>query len=207
MPALWNSAPLTPQQATVNPCLCQELLDTHKQVWLNLLWGHCPFLLAPGVHKVLFVPSKSLFPQFCGNSVIKYHWPPTSNSLRVLSHFSGSPGWGICCESQFLTAQAFLLHNCSAVHALSARLLYVWADGDLLQEGLCHMLRVPHRLRPEPLSSQRACLLSMRAPSTGAARQSQVTVIVNKDSKMVLACMCSHGRMSSQKQLSQCLCP
>ena len=25
--------------------------------------GHCSFLLGPGVHQVLFVPSKSLFPQ------------------------------------------------------------------------------------------------------------------------------------------------
>ena len=30
------------------------------------LWGHCSFLLGPGVHKVLFVPSKSLFyPALC----------------------------------------------------------------------------------------------------------------------------------------------
>ena len=32
------------------------------------LMGHCSFLLGPGVHKVLFVPSKSLFPQFCVSS-------------------------------------------------------------------------------------------------------------------------------------------
>ena len=42
-----------------------ETLDTHGQVWVCLLWGHCSFLLSPGVHKVLFVPSKSLFPQSC----------------------------------------------------------------------------------------------------------------------------------------------
>ena len=29
----------------------------------RLLWGHCTFLLGPGKHKVLFVPSKALFPQ------------------------------------------------------------------------------------------------------------------------------------------------
>ena len=40
-----------------------RLLDTHGQVWVSLLWGHCSFLLGPGVQKVLFVPSKSLFPQ------------------------------------------------------------------------------------------------------------------------------------------------
>ena len=31
-----------------------RLLDTHRQVWLCLLWGQCFFLLAPGIHKVLF---------------------------------------------------------------------------------------------------------------------------------------------------------
>ena len=40
-----------------------RLLDTHGQVWVSLLWGPCSFLLGPGAHKVLFVPSKSLFPQ------------------------------------------------------------------------------------------------------------------------------------------------
>ena len=65
------STPLTSQQATVDPYLCWRLLDHHRQVWLSLLWGHCSFLPAPGVHKVLFVPSKSLFPWACGSSVIK----------------------------------------------------------------------------------------------------------------------------------------
>ena len=48
--------------------LHRRLLDTHRQVWVGLLWGHCYFLLGPGVHKVLFVPSKSLFPQSCVSS-------------------------------------------------------------------------------------------------------------------------------------------
>ena len=30
------------------------------QVWVSLLWGHCSFLLGPGRHKVLSVPSKTL---------------------------------------------------------------------------------------------------------------------------------------------------
>ena len=34
----------------------------------QFLWGHWSFLLDPDVHKVLFVPSTSLFPQFCGSS-------------------------------------------------------------------------------------------------------------------------------------------
>ena len=48
-----------------------------------------------GLHKVLFVLSKSLFLQFCGHSVIKSHW--SSNSLGVLSPFGRSPVWEICC--------------------------------------------------------------------------------------------------------------
>ena len=34
----------------------------------GLLWGHCSFLLGPSAHKVLFVPSKNLFPQSCVSS-------------------------------------------------------------------------------------------------------------------------------------------
>ena len=76
---------------------------------LSLLFGLRPppetprmpdsFLLAPGERKVLLVPSQSLFPQSCGRSLIKPHWPPKSNPLEVLSPFTGSPGWGICCGS------------------------------------------------------------------------------------------------------------
>ena len=45
-----------------NPRLHWKLLDTHKKLWVFLLWGHCSFYLGPGVHKILFVPSKSHFP-------------------------------------------------------------------------------------------------------------------------------------------------
>ena len=58
----------TLQQATTDPHLCQRFLDAHGQVWVCLLWGHCSFLLGPGAHKILFVPSKSLFPQSCLSS-------------------------------------------------------------------------------------------------------------------------------------------
>ena len=70
MHALGHSVPPTLQQATSHPCLRQRLLDTHRQVWVHLLLGHCSFLLGPGAHKVLFVPSKSLFPQSCVSSGI-----------------------------------------------------------------------------------------------------------------------------------------
>ena len=63
-----HSVPPTLQQATANPCLWQRLLDTHGQVWVSFLWDHCFFLLDPGAYKVLFVPTKSLFPQSCVSS-------------------------------------------------------------------------------------------------------------------------------------------
>ena len=66
------------QKAPCRPCYTQcpnpaagyhqlmwRLLDTYEQVWLRLFWGHCSFLL---VHKVLFVPSQSQFPQSCVSS-------------------------------------------------------------------------------------------------------------------------------------------
>ena len=70
-----TAALITPtlQQATADPWLSGRLLDTHGQVWVSLLWGHCFFVLDPGAYKVSFVPSKSLFPQSCvssGNSVV-----------------------------------------------------------------------------------------------------------------------------------------
>ena len=64
---------LSLQQATADPHLCWRLLDTHWQVWVSLLWSHCSLLLGLGAHKVLFVPSTSLFPQSCvssGSSVV-----------------------------------------------------------------------------------------------------------------------------------------
>ena len=127
------------QQSIADPCLCQRLLDTHRQVWVSLLWGHYSFLLGPGVQKVLFVPSKSLFPQPCASSIIKSHWPPNSNSLGVLSPFARFPGWEICCGPRiFLTMREFIWHNFSAACRSSAQWLYGGINGDLLQEGLCH---------------------------------------------------------------------
>ena len=87
---------LNPTQATTDPHLHQRLLDTDSQVWVSLLLGHSSFLLGSSSYKVLFVPSKSLFPQSSVSSVIKSHWLQKSNSLGVLSPFARSPGWEIC---------------------------------------------------------------------------------------------------------------
>ena len=63
-----TALPPTLKQATADPCLCQRLLDTHGHVWISFLWGHCSFILGPGAYKLLFVHSKSLFPQSCVSS-------------------------------------------------------------------------------------------------------------------------------------------
>ena len=68
MQAMLHSVAPTLQQATTKAHFFQGLLDTHRQVWVSLLWDHCSFLLGHGMHKVLFVPSKSLFPQSCVSS-------------------------------------------------------------------------------------------------------------------------------------------
>ena len=62
LPALLYSC-----QATVYPHLLRRLLNTHRQVWLNLLWVHCSFLPDPGVHKVLFVT-----PRVCSSSPVEF---------------------------------------------------------------------------------------------------------------------------------------
>ena len=78
-----HALPPTLQQATTDPCLGWRLLDTHREVWISLLWGHCSFLLGPGAHKVLFVPSKSLFPQSCVSSGSSMVGPMATSSKRA----------------------------------------------------------------------------------------------------------------------------
>ena len=122
MQALLHSAPPALKQATADPHLCQRLLDTNGHVWISLLWGHCTFFLCLGVPQVLFVPSKSLFPQVCvssGGSMVgimatsfkrAYAIPKsaanqspypcgspllTHNSQEMLKYSSVSVSWGL----------------------------------------------------------------------------------------------------------------
>ena len=61
IPRMYCYTQCTLQQATTDPhCLVIPGLS-----WASLdqsLWGHCSFLLGPVARKILFVPSKSLFP-------------------------------------------------------------------------------------------------------------------------------------------------
>ena len=160
MPGLWYSVPLTPQQATVDPCLCQRLLDTHRQVWLSLLWGRCFFLLGP-MYKVFLVPSKSLFPQSCGSSVIKSHWPSKANSLGVLSPLPDPQvGKSVVGPRTFATVQELLWYNYSPFCGLSAGWLY----------GEAHMPWLPGLLQPEPCPHSRPLLTCASIEDTQTLR-------------------------------------
>ena len=65
MHALLHSVSPTLQQATANPRLCWRLLDTHGQVWVSLLWGHCSFLLGPGAHSFVCALQESVSSVLC----------------------------------------------------------------------------------------------------------------------------------------------
>ena len=62
------SAP-DPAQVATHPRFRWRVLDTQGQDWVSLLWGHCSFLLGPGMHKILSVPTESLLPALC-----KFWW-------------------------------------------------------------------------------------------------------------------------------------
>ena len=65
MNVLLHSVPPALQQATTNPRLCWRLLDTHRQVWVSLLWGHCSLFLGAGAHKVLLCLPRVYLPVLC----------------------------------------------------------------------------------------------------------------------------------------------
>ena len=60
-----RSVPQTLQQATTDSCLHWRLLDTHRQVWVSLLWGHYSFLLGPGAQGSVCALQESVSPVLC----------------------------------------------------------------------------------------------------------------------------------------------
>ena len=99
-----HTAPITvvfsaadPWKAIVKPHLCQRLLDTHKHVWLSLLWGHSSFQLGSWcVQGFVCALQGSISPvlwKFCNQIPLafKVKFP------GVLSPFTRSPGLEICC--------------------------------------------------------------------------------------------------------------
>ena len=134
-------------------CQPKPLPETPGHSQASLFWGHCSLLLVPGAHKVFFVPSKTLFLQPHGSSVIKSHWPLKSNYLGILSPLADPQvGKSVVGPSTFLTVFCSLSVVCWR--------FYGGANGDLLfhvmQEDFHHMPHHPGLLQPEPLSPWQA---------------------------------------------------
>ena len=67
-----RTAALSAPSPAAGHCQPMPPPETPGHSWASLgqaLGGHCSFLLGPGAHRVLFVPSKCLFPQSCVSSV------------------------------------------------------------------------------------------------------------------------------------------
>ena len=92
-PALLQSAPLTPRQATVNPFLHQRLSNTHRQVWLRLLWGHCPFSQVLLCTRICLCPPSCLSPVevLKSNPTGLQHQSPQVFSVPLLDPQLGKP--------------------------------------------------------------------------------------------------------------------
>ena len=130
------SAP-DPVAAHCCPHLCWRLPNTHRQVWLSLLWGHCSFLLHPGTHKTLLCPPSVCFPSPV--EVLKSN--PTGLQSQIPWGFSVSllnsqVGKSVVGPRTFPTGQEPLSYNCSPVCGSSAQWIYSGANRDLLQEVL-----------------------------------------------------------------------
>ena len=48
LPGLLQPEPLSPQQATADPCLCRRHSNPQRQVWLQVLWRPLLHFLGPG---------------------------------------------------------------------------------------------------------------------------------------------------------------
>ena len=79
MHGLLNSVCQTLQQATH---LHWRLLETHRQVWVRLLWSHCSFLLGPGEQSSVCALQESIF-QSCVSSVISMVGLMVTSSKRA----------------------------------------------------------------------------------------------------------------------------
>ena len=91
----------------------------HSQANLgHLLWGHCSFLLGPGAHKVLFIPSKSLFPQSCVSS--------GSSMVKLMETFS---------------MRAYVIPGSTAIRAPASAAVHCWL---LPPQGTQYVAQIAH---------------------------------------------------------------
>ena len=61
--ARWTVAVSAPEPTAGHcwPTPPLRLPDTHRQVWLSLLWDHCSILLGPDAHRFLLCPPRVCF--------------------------------------------------------------------------------------------------------------------------------------------------
>ena len=65
MHVLLHSVPPALQQATTDPHVHWRLLDTHRKVWVTLLWGHCSFSWVLVCTGFCLCPPRGCFPVLC----------------------------------------------------------------------------------------------------------------------------------------------
>ena len=105
------------------------------------------------------VPSKSLFPQSCGSSIIKFCWPSKSNSWGFsVPLWDPRVGQSVTGPRTLATVEELLWYSCSPICESPARQLYSGVNGDLLQEGLCHRLCDPGSCTQSPCPCGRPIL-------------------------------------------------
>jgi len=135
LPGLLYSVPLILRQANVDPCLHQRLFYGPFSWVLRCTKFVCALQesVSPVLRKFCNQIPLTFKVKFLGGSQSLCRIPRLGNLLLALellkqwydcSSFCGSPTWWPCGE----------------------------ANGDLLQEDLCHMPHLPGLLQPEPLS-------------------------------------------------------
>ena len=174
--------------APASPRLHGRSSLTPRQVWLILV-GHCSFPLGPGVHKVLFVPSKSLcFAESCGSSVIKSHCPG-SDSVGVPCPFAGSSGWKVWCG-------AWKLCN-SAMPSLASLFSSLWV-AHLAGMGFDFHVIAPLLLVAFPLSLAPGCSFfgGLQHPPVngGSAARCVFGALAGDDEHMSYSYRCDYRR-------------
>ena len=79
------------QQATMDPCLCWRLLDTHRQVWVSLLWVHCSFLPGSGAQGSVCALQESVSQSCVSSGSSMVGWMVTSSKRAYAIPKSAAP--------------------------------------------------------------------------------------------------------------------
>ena len=131
-------------------CQLTPLPETPGHSWASLAQSLVgSLLLSPEswCTESFVVPSKSLFPQSCGSSIIKFCWPSKSNSWGFsVPLWDPRVGQSVTGPRTFATVEELLWYSCSPICESPARRLHSGAIGNLLQEDLGHVGHMLHLL-------------------------------------------------------------